>query len=245
LEWAARKLPADRRDRYFEEWSAHLATLPTPFSTLIEALRFTFAAVHMRFEHEGKAKLAQRSQDMIIRAADVAVATTALILFAPLLVGVSLLIYLTDPGPVMFRQTRVGRHGKPFAILKFRTMRVASNDIVGTDPKARITRFGRFLRATSLDELPQLLNVIRGSMSIVGPRPMGPAEARLYGRDIRYYTPVRPGVTGLAQISRNRACRFRRRASLERLFLRRRSIRLYIALMWLTVVVLFQSSPGD
>jgi lipopolysaccharide/colanic/teichoic acid biosynthesis glycosyltransferase len=133
---------------------------------------------------------------------DVVVSSCALIVLSPLLVAIALAVCLSSPGPAVYRGVRVGRNGREFSILKFRSMRVQATPMseitIRRDP--RITAAGRLLRASKLDELPQLWNVIRGEMSLVGPRP----EARRY---VDSYTPeqrevlnVRPGVTGLAQI---------------------------------------------
>lgn len=139
----------------------------------------------------------------IKRLFDLVVAIIAVILTAPVLVGVALLIKYSDNGPVMFRQQRIGKNCREFTIYKFRTMVIDAEQRGGHstmqhDP--RITSIGRILRATSIDELPQLFNVIRGDMSIVGPRPDVPAQQPGYSPDdwtSRHS--VRPGITGLAQ----------------------------------------------
>jgi lipopolysaccharide/colanic/teichoic acid biosynthesis glycosyltransferase len=132
---------------------------------------------------------------------DVAVAGAALVATAPLLAGVAVLVRLRMGAPVLFRQVRPGLHGQPFTIRKFRTMRDARDERGQPLPdQARITRLGQLLRETSLDELPELLNVLDGSMSLVGPRPLlveyldrySPAQARRHL--------VKPGITGWAQI---------------------------------------------
>jgi lipopolysaccharide/colanic/teichoic acid biosynthesis glycosyltransferase len=123
-----------------------------------------------------------------------------------LLIGalVALAVRVTSPGPVLFRQTRVGRHGRPFVLLKFRTMDDRTDNPLFPDP-ARITRVGRALRRTSLDELPQILNILRDEMSVVGPRPTLPYQLERYSSGQRERLSVRPGVTGLAQVrGRNR-----------------------------------------
>lgn len=125
-----------------------------------------------------------------------------LLLLMPLLLLAALWIKLDSPGPVLFRQTRVGRHGVPFTIHKFRSMRVepGSAITVGEDP--RITRSGRFLRASKLDELPQLWDVLRGAMSLVGPRPELPRYVALYPADLREQVlSVRPGITDPASLA--------------------------------------------
>jgi exopolysaccharide biosynthesis polyprenyl glycosylphosphotransferase len=144
-------------------------------------------------------------------------AASALVLLAvlPLLVALAAAIKLDDSGPVLFRQTRIGKDGKPFTLYKFRTMVVdaeqrlpemtALNEGDGLlfkirkDP--RITRAGEWLRRRSLDELPQLFNVVIGEMSLVGPRPALPIEADAYGHHVRRRLAVKPGITGLWQVS--------------------------------------------
>ncbi|MDR7232002.1 putative colanic acid biosynthesis UDP-glucose lipid carrier transferase [Caulobacter sp. BE264] len=137
---------------------------------------------------------------------DVLVAGGALLFFAPLLLLVAVLIKLESPGPVLFRQSRGGLNGKAFTIFKFRSMRCQENGSKVVQAKRdddRITTIGRFIRKTSIDELPQLLNVLRGDMSIVGPRPHALAHDEQYGALIANYHlrfRTRPGLTGLAQI---------------------------------------------
>lgn len=136
------------------------------------------------------------------RAFDVAAAALGLLLLSPLLLLLALWVKLDSPGPVFFRQERVGRHGQPFRICKFRSMR-ADHDgppiTVGDD--ARITRSGRFIRACKFDELPQLINVLLGDMSLVGPRPEVPRYVALYPADVRdEVLSVRPGITDWASV---------------------------------------------
>ena len=134
---------------------------------------------------------------MAKRLFDLIVASLALLLLAPLLVGLALVVKLDSPGPAFFRQVRVGRHGAPFRIHKFRTMQAGAEGLaltVGSDP--RITRSGAWLRRTRLDELPQLLDVLRGSMSLVGPRPEVPRYVAHYPAALRARVlAVRPGIT--------------------------------------------------
>ena len=140
------------------------------------------------------------------RALDLAIAAPLLIACLPLLLAIALWILLDSRGPILFRQTRLGQGGQAFRILKFRTMTVLEDGVLvvqAAPGDARITRAGRFLRASSLDELPQLLNVILGEMSLVGPRPHAEAHDRLYGALIAGYEgrqAVKPGITGWAQV---------------------------------------------
>ena len=134
---------------------------------------------------------------------DVLAAAGGLLLLAPVLLAIALWIRLDSPGPALFRQRRVGRHGRLFDIYKFRTMADRPDDgrqlTVGRDP--RITRAGRFLRRTKLDELPQLLNVLEGTMSLVGPRPEVPRYVDRYPPAVRQTVlSVAPGITDLAAI---------------------------------------------
>jgi lipopolysaccharide/colanic/teichoic acid biosynthesis glycosyltransferase len=136
---------------------------------------------------------------MAKRVFDLLGAAVALVLLAPLLAAIALWIKLDSPGPVLFRQQRVGRHGRPFAIRKFRTMvadapRRGPQLTIGDDP--RITRAGAFLRRAKLDELPQLIDVLAGHMSLVGPRPEVPSYVAQYPADLRdKVLAVRPGIT--------------------------------------------------
>ena len=137
------------------------------------------------------------------RAMDIVLAMAALLALAPLLLGAALAIALETGLPVLFRQTRVGLNGREFGMYKFRSM-VKNAAQVGpyftTDNDPRITRVGRFVRRTSIAELPQLINVLKGEMSLVGPRPDVPAQRSLYTPvDWAQRCSVRPGITGLAQ----------------------------------------------
>jgi lipopolysaccharide/colanic/teichoic acid biosynthesis glycosyltransferase len=140
---------------------------------------------------------------MAKRAFDLLLSALGLLLLAPVLLLIALWVKLDSPGPVFFRQERVGRFGRPFFIHKFRTMRVDNAGLqitVGVDP--RITRAGRVLRAAKLDELPQLWDVLRGAMSLVGPRPEVPRYVALYPPKLREIVlSVRPGITDPASLS--------------------------------------------
>lgn len=140
---------------------------------------------------------------MIKRLFDLTAALAGLLVLAPLLAVIALCIRLDSPGPAWFRQQRIGRHGVPFDIIKFRTMRVDHGDgaqlTVGAD--VRITRVGKFLRHYKIDELPQLINVVQGSMSLVGPRPEVPRYVACYPPEVRSIVlSVAPGITDWASI---------------------------------------------
>lgn len=140
---------------------------------------------------------------MLKRLLDVIVAALGLLILSPLMAIIAIAIYWDSPGPVLYRARRVGKGGKLFLMYKFRTM-VANADQLGPsitvrdDP--RITRVGRFLRKTKLDELPQLINVLKGEMSLVGPRPETPSTVEHYTPEQRRVLEVTPGITGLAQL---------------------------------------------
>src|SRR5262245_4934456 len=168
-----------------------------------------------------------------VRVLDIVVAATALVFFAPLFVAISIAIYLSDPGPIFFAHRRIGRGGRAFPCIKFRSMVVDADkrleELLSSDPRAqfewqldhklkndpRITALGSFLRRSSLDELPQLVNVLRGEMSIVGPRPIVEAETARYGHKFKAYCKVRPGITGLWQVSGRNNVSYRRRVACD------------------------------
>jgi len=141
---------------------------------------------------------------------DVTLAAFALLILSPLLIVVAIAIRLDSKGPIIFKQTRTGLKGKTFEIYKFRTMTVLENGTTVEQAKIgdkRVTRVGRWLRRSSIDELPQLLNVLRGEMSLVGPRPHARAHDHYYGQYIPEYAgrfALRPGITGWAQVNGSR-----------------------------------------
>ena len=142
----------------------------------------------------------------IKRALDFLVAALGLLVLLVPMLAISLVIYLDDPGKVIFTQYRVGRNGKRFKLYKFRSMKESTPKYLATvelqDPQQHVTRAGRVMRKMSLDELPQLLNVLKGDMSLIGPRPLISDEYEMHAMRMRFgvYT-VRPGITGLAQIN--------------------------------------------
>ena len=176
---------------------------------------------------------------MMKRLLDILLALAALLLLSPLMLGVMLAVFLSDRGPVFFRQVRVGLGGAPFGMYKFRSMVVDAERRGGYatamgDP--RITRVGRFIRRTSLDELPQLFNVLKGDMSVVGPRPDVPAQQALYTpSQWQQRCSVRPGITGLAQATSRSAATQEERTALDLRYARDAGIGLDIKIIAMTV----------
>ena len=176
------------------------------------------------------------------RSLDVILSGAALVILSPLLLGIAAAIRLTSPGPALFRQKRLGRGGRVFTLNKFRTMTVNAPDLRNADGSAwsspddpRVTRIGHFLRNTSLDELPQLVNVFMGDMSLVGPRPELPDQIRFYSETDKRRLCARPGLTGLAQISGRNEVPWERRRQLDVEYIDRRSLALDARVLCQTV----------
>lgn len=174
---------------------------------------------------------------MILRLRDIVGALAGLVLLAPLLAAIALGIRLTLGGPVLFRQVRPGLHGRPFGLVKFRTMRDALDASGAPLPdEQRLTRFGRLLRATSLDELPELWNVLTGDMSLVGPRPLLMEYLPLYTpRQARRHE-VKPGLTGWAQVSGRNAIGWDEKFALDVWYVDHRSHWLDLKILALTLI---------
>lgn len=173
------------------------------------------------------------------RLMDIALSLVVLVLALPVFIIVPILIRRDGPGPVFYRQARVGQGGRVFQMLKYRSMVTNADQIGGhsTAPgDARITRTGAILRKTSLDELPQLLNVLRGDMSLVGPRPDVPAQEKDYTpEEWRLRTSVLPGITGLAQATRRSEAAPGERKQLDLDYVARRSLALDFRILAMTV----------
>jgi lipopolysaccharide/colanic/teichoic acid biosynthesis glycosyltransferase len=199
------------------------------------------------------------------RLLDVLLAAACLLLSTPLLLVICVAIRLDSPGPAIFRQRRLGREKRPFTLHKFRTMKleadpqvhreyvqqlIARTETAYTDSGGRgiyklasddrVTRVGRFLRKTSLDELPQIYDVLRGHMSVVGPRPVIPYEAQLYppSYDLRFA--VKPGMTGLWQVSGRNERTYREMVVLDVAWVERQSLSLYLSILVRTPLVLLR-----
>lgn len=172
---------------------------------------------------------------------DFIAALLLLILLSPLFLAIGLIILIDDGGPIIFKQYRVGKGNKLFYIYKFRTMKngtrnVASGELGESDQS--ITRSGKLLRKTSLDELPQLFNILKGDMSFVGPRPLIPEEKEIRVLREKYNVfSVRPGMTGLAQINGRDTLDDEEKASFDRYYVNARSLLLDIRIIFKTVVV--------
>jgi lipopolysaccharide/colanic/teichoic acid biosynthesis glycosyltransferase len=176
------------------------------------------------------------------RTFDFVIAATLLALLAPLLGVIALLVRLRLGSPVLFRQTRPGLDGRPFELVKFRTMTDASDGAGRLRSDAeRLTTFGKRLRATSLDELPELWNVVRGEMSLVGPRPLLMEYLPLYSSRQARRHEVRPGVTGWAQVNGRNAISWDEKLALDVWYVDHRSLLLDIRILWLTVFKVFRS----
>ncbi|MFN3712856.1 MAG: sugar transferase [Alcanivoracaceae bacterium] len=173
---------------------------------------------------------------MIKRIVDVLAAFSGLLLLSPLLVVLILLIRAHLAAPVFFRQVRPGLHGKPFQMIKFRTMRDGIDEQgSGLPDEQRMTRFGSFLRSTSLDELPELWNVLKGDMSLVGPRPLLMEYLPLYSLDQSRRHEVRPGITGWAQVNGRNALSWDEKFRLDVWYVDNQSLWLDIKILFLTV----------
>lgn len=174
------------------------------------------------------------------RLLDVILASVGLVLLAPFMLVLAVLVRLKLGSPVLFRQTRPGLHGKPFTMFKFRTMTDARDDDGNLLPDdQRLTRFGRFLRETSLDELPELWNVLKGDMSLVGPRPLLMEYLPLYTPEQARRHKVRPGITGWAQVNGRNALSWEEKFKLDVWYVDNHSLWLDIKILWLTVRKVF------
>ena len=181
---------------------------------------------------------------------DFVMAGGALVLLSPILLVVALLVRVKLGSPVLFRQQRPGLHGQPFMMLKFRTMTDAFDRDGQPLPDAeRLTRFGRWLRASSLDELPELLNIVRGDMSLVGPRPLLMCYLPLYSPEQARRHNLRPGLTGWAQINGRNALSWDEKFALDLWYVENRSCLLDLRILWLTALKVVKregiSSAGE
>jgi lipopolysaccharide/colanic/teichoic acid biosynthesis glycosyltransferase len=240
-------VPANVRDEWTDEWLAELAyilrgTESLPISRLMRGTRFAAGLLHRApaigrelgmadhdFEAVADALLLQREGLAAKRVLDLTLAGLLLVLLAPVMAMIAAAIRLTSPGPVLFRQVRVGHRQSPFVMLTFRTQ----------DP--RVTSIGRLLRKTSLDELPQLINVLRGEMSLVGPRPVLPYQAELFEPRHRTRFSVKPGLTGLWQVSGRSVLTMQQALDLDVEYASRHNLALDIATLLRTILAVLRS----
>jgi exopolysaccharide production protein ExoY len=188
---------------------------------------------------------------------DLMLAISALLLLLPGLFALAAMLFLLDGRPVIFKHKRIGMNGKSFDCLKFRTMRRDADkrleELLANDPARRqewketqkqqgdprIHTLGKYLRITSLDELPQLINVVRGDMSIVGPRPIVAEEAERYGLRLPYYLALKPGITGLWQVSRRATTTYDERVGMDMEYFKRCSLLTDLTIILKTIGVVF------
>lgn len=207
------------------------------------------------FREYAAPKGSRRRGDLATDLTNRTLALLLIVFLLPLLVAVAVAVWAQDRGPVLFAQRRLGRGGRSFRCLKFRTMAVDAEErlalLLSSDPFARaewerdhklrrdprVTRLGGFLRKSSLDELPQLFNVLRGDMNLVGPRPIVEAEISRYGRRYLHYCSVRPGITGLWQVSGRNDVSYRTRVAMDCLYARRRTLGLDLYILAATIPV--------
>ncbi|MFW3644021.1 sugar transferase [Staphylococcus caprae] len=174
---------------------------------------------------------------MLKRAFDVAVSSSGLILSSPIILGASILIAKKLGKPVLFKQTRPGQYGKPFQIYKFRTMTDAKDENGELLPdEQRMTPVGRFIRNSSIDELPQLINVLKGDISLVGPRPLLMEYLPLYNQEQKKRHNVKPGITGWAQINGRNAISWDAKFKLDVWYVENQSFKLDMYIIYKTIV---------
>ena len=189
------------------------------------------------------------------RLSDIVIASTLLFLLLPVLISVSIAVKLSSPGPILFNQRRYGLDGQEIIIYKFRSMTVAENGssvVQATMNDARVTRFGRFIRKTSLDELPQFINVLQGRMSVVGPRPHAVTHNEMYRKLIKGYMirhKVKPGITGWAQVNGYRGETktiesMKSRIDYDLVYLKKWSLSLDLNIIFKTIFLVFKDSKA-
>jgi lipopolysaccharide/colanic/teichoic acid biosynthesis glycosyltransferase len=170
------------------------------------------------------------------RSFDFVVSLFSLVMLMPLFIVVGILIYRRMGPPVLFRQKRPGMHGHPFELIKFRTMcEAVDQNGVPLEDRQRLTSFGRFLRSTSIDELPELWNVVKGEMSLVGPRPLLMEYLPLYNKYQAQRHDVRPGITGWAQVNGRNAISWDEKFDLDVWYVKNHSLALDLKILWMTV----------
>jgi lipopolysaccharide/colanic/teichoic acid biosynthesis glycosyltransferase len=252
---AVRLLPRSQRDRYREEWLEQIESLISSdrsISGLLLVLKWALGTL------PASSRMAlgeRRGQFAVKRLMDIAGSLMMLITLTPLMLAIGIVIRLTSPGPIIYAQRRIGKGGHPFTMYKFRSMDREAHDLrylhahrnrpttgpvfkVPDDP--RVTRVGRVIRRLSLDELPQLLNVLRGDMSLVGPRPALPEEYALCDDFVRQRTQVKPGLTCTWQISGRSDVDFLRWVDMDLQYIQEWSLRVDLSLLLRTIPAVFR-----
>ena len=186
------------------------------------------------------------------RAMDIIIAAAGLIITSPVLLITAILIKLDSPGPVLFMQERIGKDGKVFRIAKFRSMRTGAehtgSGVYSGKNDARVTRVGRVIRATSIDELPQLYNILKGDMSLIGPRPpltYHPWTIDQYTEEQFHMFDVRPGITGWAQVHGRKDVEWNKRIRLNVWYVRHISFRLDVKIFFMTIIKVLRNEDNE
>ncbi len=199
-----------------------------------------------RARAEARDAVAARIPAVIRRAVDIVVSAAGLLATSPLLALAALALRVETPGPVIYRQRRSGVHGSEFDVLKLRTMVQGAEHkgagLAVNEDDARITRVGAFLRRTSLDELPNLVNVLRGEMSLIGPRPTLPVQVEQYTERQRGRLAIKPGITGWAQVNGRASLPWSERIELDLYYIEHRSLALDAQILWRTVAMVLGGS---
>jgi lipopolysaccharide/colanic/teichoic acid biosynthesis glycosyltransferase len=241
---AAQRLPSEVRSRYQDEWLAELDALPgRRISPLVFAVRIRVGASGVRHEVLGQSKSAIIGRRMAFKyGLDRVSAAALLILLLPLLLLVAVAVRVGSSGPVLSRQRRVGRDGVIFYLYKFRSIHFGCE---AGDDDPRLTRVGSLLRITSMDKLPQLLNVLRGELSLIGPRPERPEFTELFAKDTghRDRHGIKPGITGWAQVHGLRSkTSLAERVELDNYYVTHWSLGLDLRIILLTTLALFRTA---
>lgn len=181
--------------------------------------------------------------NIIKRLLDIVLSIFFLVLLMPLFLVISLAIMIDSPGPILFRQIRTGLNGRDFELFKFRSMH-KDNDIFDFNTQDRITRVGKFIRKTSLDEIPQLINIFKGDMSFIGPRPWVSVCYKYFTPGQKKRNNVRPGITGLAQVSGRKDLNIIKRIELDLEYVDKISFLFDMKIILKTIIVVFNSSDN-
>jgi exopolysaccharide production protein ExoY len=251
---AVAMLPVQCRERYDEEWESGLEEIPGEILKVIYSLGLLRAAAGIR---KAASKSAVRSEMLVVlateswqyryvkRAMDVTLSPIMIVILAPQMLLIAAAIGLTSKGPVLYRSSRIGRNGRLFRVWSFRCMcpdpaqRERITPGGGIVRRWSLTPVGGFLRRWGLDELPQLLNVLVGEMSLIGPRPIIEAEMPLYGRFISHYLKATPGLLGLGQINSRSHLDYEKRAKMNAEYVEKWSLLNDLIILLLTIPAAF------